>query len=135
MNAYCPECETDLDPGTGICPACRWDPLLSPGVRTLKNTKPPRCRSRSATAARPTVSPSSRTIFGAPAQASVGVSRGRIFVVAGLVLSVGVYGVALAVMGPFWSIRSGGPARPSPVRRGPSTYPGRRGRLAAGARP
>ena len=29
MNAYCPECETELDVTTGICPACRWDPMVS----------------------------------------------------------------------------------------------------------
>ena len=28
MNAYCPECETELDQEAGICPACRWDPYL-----------------------------------------------------------------------------------------------------------
>ena len=51
-------------------------------------------------------------IFGAPAQASAGVSRGRIVVIAGLVLSVGVYGVALAVMGSF------GPSVPA-IEQGP----------------
>ena len=24
---FCPRCETQLDDETGICPACRWDPL------------------------------------------------------------------------------------------------------------
>ena len=24
---FCPHCETQLDEATGICPACRWDPL------------------------------------------------------------------------------------------------------------
>jgi hypothetical protein len=24
---FCPHCETQLDDETGICPACRWDPL------------------------------------------------------------------------------------------------------------
>ena len=27
---FCPHCETQLDEGTGICPACRWDPLAEP---------------------------------------------------------------------------------------------------------
>ena len=27
---FCPHCETQLDEATGICPACRWDPLESP---------------------------------------------------------------------------------------------------------
>jgi len=27
---FCPHCETQLDEATGICPACRWDPLEEP---------------------------------------------------------------------------------------------------------
>ncbi|MFN8623252.1 MAG: hypothetical protein U0869_21145 [Chloroflexota bacterium] len=27
---FCPNCETQLDDATGICPACRWDPLDVP---------------------------------------------------------------------------------------------------------
>jgi len=27
---FCPHCETQLDEATGICPACRWDPLDAP---------------------------------------------------------------------------------------------------------
>ena len=27
---FCPHCETQLDDATGICPACRWDPLDAP---------------------------------------------------------------------------------------------------------
>ena len=27
---FCPHCETQLDDATGICPACRWDPLDVP---------------------------------------------------------------------------------------------------------
>ena len=27
---FCPHCETQLDEATGICPACRWDPLELP---------------------------------------------------------------------------------------------------------
>ena len=101
MNAYCPECETELDPGTGICPACRWDPVMSPGVRTLKNTKPAEMSLSERYRGTPYGLALEPDIFGAPAQASAGVSRGRIVVIAGLVLSVGVYGVALAVMGSF----------------------------------
>ena len=37
--------------------------------------------------------------FGGQTDTSHGVSRCRVFVVAGLVLSIGVYGVALAAMG------------------------------------
>lgn len=29
MNAYCPDCETELDTATGICPACRREPRVS----------------------------------------------------------------------------------------------------------
>jgi hypothetical protein len=101
MNAYCPECETELDPGTGICPACRWDPILSPGVRTLKNTKPPEMSLTERYRGTPYGLAIEPDMFGARAQASSGISRGRVLVIAGLVLTVGVYGVALAAMGPF----------------------------------
>jgi hypothetical protein len=40
-------------------------------------------------------------MFAAGTQASAGVSKGRVLVIAGLVLSVGIYGVALAAMGSF----------------------------------
>ena len=101
MNAYCPECETDLDPGTGICPACRWDPLLSPGVRTLRNTKPADMSLSERYRGTPYGLAVESDVFGAPAQASAGVSRCRLLVIAGLVLSVGVYGAVLAAMGSF----------------------------------
>lgn len=101
MNAYCPECETDLDPGTGICPACRWDPLLSPGVRTIKNTKPADMSLTERYRGTPYGLAVEPDMFGAPAQASGGVSRCRLLVIAGLVLSVGAYGAVLAAMGSF----------------------------------
>ena len=39
MSAYCPECETDLDPTTGTCPACRWDPDFAHGYSTLRRSR------------------------------------------------------------------------------------------------
>jgi hypothetical protein len=101
MNAYCPECETELDAGTGICPACRWDPLLSPGVRTLKDVKPPEVSLTERYRGTPYGLAVEAGGFGPQADASHGISRCRVFVVAGLVLSIGVYGVALAAMGSF----------------------------------
>jgi hypothetical protein len=101
MNAYCPECETDLDAGTGICPACRWDPLLSPGAVTRKNVRPPDMSLSERYRGTPyglAVEPDG---FANPAQATSGISRGRLIVIGGLVLSVTIYGVVLAALGPF----------------------------------
>jgi hypothetical protein len=101
MNAYCPECETELDAGTGICPACRWDPLLSPGVVTRKNVRP----SDMSLSERYRGTPYGLAVepdgFANPAQATSGVSRGRLIVIGGLVLSVTIYGIVRAALGPF----------------------------------
>ena len=40
MNAYCPECETELDITTGICPACRWDPMVARTVQEPQQQEP-----------------------------------------------------------------------------------------------
>jgi hypothetical protein len=101
MNAYCPECETDLDPGTGICPACRWDPLMSPGTLTRRNVRPAEMSLSERYRGTPYGLAIESDVFGEGAQASVGVSKGRVLVIAGLVLSVGIYGVVLAAMGSF----------------------------------
>jgi hypothetical protein len=101
MNDYCPECETDLDPATGICPACRWDPLLSPGAITRRNVRPSDMSLSERYRGTPyglAVEP--ELLMGA-AQASGGISRGRLFVIGGLVLSVVIYGAVLASVGPF----------------------------------
>lgn len=100
MNAYCPECETDLDPGTGICPACRWDPLLSPGALTRRNMRPAEMSLTERYRGTPYGLALDPEVLGGPA-AATGISRGRVFVIGGLVLSVCIYGLVLAAMGSF----------------------------------
>ena len=95
MSAYCPECETDLDQATGICPACRWDPIVAAAA-----VQP-------AEAPAPELSLTERyrgtnfdvTVQQADAGPS-GVSRGRFFVLISLVVGVALYGVTLTLMGP-----------------------------------
>lgn len=95
MNAYCPECETELDVTTGICPACRWDPMT---VRPTIRQEPEPGRELSLTERyRGTRYDASMQ------QAMLGhhdrVSRGRSFVLVALVAAVGLYGVAMSAMG------------------------------------
>jgi len=97
MNAYCPECETDLDRFTGICPACRWDPLLSTDVRTVKTTKP----AEMSLTERYRGTPYDFSLQSEAATQHSGVSRGRVLVVVGLITGVALYGIVLSLMGPF----------------------------------
>ena len=95
MNAYCPECETELDITTGICPACRWDPLVARTVAT------PRAESE------PEMSLTERyrgTRFDFSQQIAVEethVSRARVFVLVSLVAGVVLYGGVMSAMGLF----------------------------------
>jgi hypothetical protein len=93
MNAYCPQCETELDQTTGICPACRWDPYSA--------------ASQAAPVSGPVASLSERyrgtpydaSWDAAVARHSTGISRGRVIVVGGLLGVVGFYGVILGMLG------------------------------------
>lgn len=94
MNAYCPDCETELDQNTGICPACRWDPLMASSRQAAESVQPEmslteKYRGSQYDSYTPTIT------------ADAGVSRGRAFVIMGLVAAAAVYGVVLALMGPF----------------------------------
>jgi len=93
MNTYCPECETELDQTTGVCPACRWDPyLIAP-----KPTKSPKFEGSISDRYRGTPYDSQWQV--ATAERSPGISRARVFVIT-MMLGVGAfYGVILAVMG------------------------------------
>jgi hypothetical protein len=94
VNDYCPECETDLDRQTGICPACRWDPLLTPNVRTIQTTRPADMSLTERYRGTP-------YDFSMPIEmttGNAGVSRGRTFVIVGLVGAASLYGVLFAVM-------------------------------------
>ena len=94
MNAYCPECETELDVTTGICPACRWDPMV---VQTVVAPR----------ASEPELSLTERyrgTRFDVSEQVALedhSVSRGRAFVIIALVAGVFLYGGVISAMGMF----------------------------------
>ena len=96
MNAYCPECETELDITTGICPACRWDPMVA---RTLQEPLQQQ---------EPEMSLTERyrgTRFDvASQQAAVQdhhVSRGRVFVLVARTAGVFLYGGVMSARGMF----------------------------------
>jgi predicted ATP-dependent serine protease len=97
MNAYCPECETDLDRSTGICPACRWDPLIATDVRTVKNTRPPEM----SLTERYRGTPYDLSLMSEAATTRAAVSRGRVFVLLGLVAAGAVYGIVMSLAAPF----------------------------------
>ena len=97
MNAYCPECETELDVTTGICPACRWDPMT---VRTLAAAEPEPERALSLTE-RYRGTRFDISLEQAAMDERSHVSRGRAFVVVGLVAAVALYGGVLSAMGLF----------------------------------
>jgi hypothetical protein len=94
MNAYCPECETELDVTTGICPACRWDPLMvRPTVRPVEDdgmSLTERYRG---------------TRFDISTQQAAvedhGGSRSRLFIGVSLLAAVMLYGGAMSAMGLF----------------------------------
>jgi len=102
MNAYCPECETDLDGTTGICPACRWDPLSSTdsmAFRTIQTTKPPEMSLTERYRGTPY---DFSLLSGAVGNSSSGISRVRTLVLIGLVGAAVLYGLVLTmIMGPF----------------------------------
>lgn len=94
MNPYCPLCETDLDPATGICPACRWQHVTA----RAQPEKPSPERVSLTERYRGTEWDSSFATISAPS-GHQGISRGRLFVLAGLLLVVGVYGAVVATVG------------------------------------
>jgi hypothetical protein len=92
MNAYCPECETELDQTTGICPACRWDPYA---VATQTAARP---EAPTSISERYRGTPYDPSWDGAVARHSAGVSRGRVLVIGGLLGVAGFYGIILGIM-------------------------------------
>lgn len=96
MSAYCPKCETDLDPSTGICPACRWDPRISTDVEAIRTVEPEMSLTE-----RYRGTQYDLALQGAIASSHQGVSRGRAFVIVGLIAVVSIYGVVMGAMGVF----------------------------------
>jgi hypothetical protein len=95
MNAFCPECETELDPTTGICPACRWDPEFSLGYTTVRT---PRDTEGSITDRYRGTAYDLSMQFEDAVHVESNVSRGRMFVILGLVAGAVLYGVVLTTM-------------------------------------
>lgn len=95
MNAYCPECETELDVSTGICPACRWDPMtIRPSVRPVQDP-PGMTLTERYRGTRFDVSMQQAAV-----EDNSG-SRGRAFILVSLVAAVFLYGGAMSAMGMF----------------------------------
>jgi hypothetical protein len=95
MNAYCPECETELEPTTGVCPACRWDPEVAKGYATVRR---PVTQEGSISERYRGTAYDASVQYAQAVQVEQGVSRGRIFVLMGLVIGIVVYGVVLTSM-------------------------------------
>ena len=96
MNAYCPDCETELDQNTGICPACRWDPLMASAQQPAELAEPEQSLTE-----RYRGTEFETQWETAAVGRNTGVSRGRAFVVAGLLAAAGLYGIALGFLGMF----------------------------------
>ena len=93
MNAYCPECETDLDQVSGICPACRWDPYLV----TPQPTKRPKPGESLTERYRGTPYETHwESVVTAP---HATISRGRAFVIVALLALGAFYGVVFGILG------------------------------------
>lgn len=98
MNAYCPECETDLDEATGICPACRWDPqgaVESSGVRISRMAP---VSELSLTERYRGTAYDLSMLSGAIGEPRTGVSRARTLVIIGLAGAVVLYGAIFTLM-------------------------------------
>jgi hypothetical protein len=96
MNAYCPECETELDVATGICPACRWDPMMARPTATPEEAEPEVSLTERYRGTRYDI-----TLQQAMAGDHSGVSRGRAFVLVALAAAVALYGGIMSAMGLF----------------------------------
>lgn len=92
MYAYCPKCETELDQATGICPACRWDPIVA-SRQAVRVDEPEVSLTERYRGTRYEFS------SGIAAERGSSMSRGRTFVVVGLLAAAGLYGLVLGVTG------------------------------------
>ena len=90
MNPYCPDCETELDQATGICPACRSAPSLE---ATRSNTLPKDDISYTERYGGTEAQPQPLD-----AMPTSGDSRDRVVVAVELLAGAGVYGVIVSVI-------------------------------------
>ena len=96
MNAYCPECETELDQNTGICPACRWDPIV-----VAKAIQPEPQDAEMSLTERYRGTQYDITLQQAAFSDATSMSRGRTFVIVALVAGGALYGLTMGAMGLF----------------------------------
>jgi hypothetical protein len=95
MNSYCPECETELDLTTGICPACRSDPMAARAVVTTRTEEPEMSLTERYRGTQYDVT------LEQAMDDHANVSRGRSFVIVALVAGVVLYGGVMSAMGIF----------------------------------
>ena len=95
MNAYCPECETELDITTGICPACRWDPMVARAVTAPEENEPELSLTERYRGTQFDIHQQQAAMEGTH------VSRGRAFVLLALAAGVLLYGGVMSAMGLF----------------------------------
>lgn len=91
MYANCPDCETKLDQHSGICPACRWDPILSFGP--LYGAESDENLADRYTSADLDAGWLTATATRSP------ISRSRAIILMGLVAMATLYGIVLSVLG------------------------------------
>ena len=94
MNAYCPDCETELDQSTGICPACRWDPHIAMALTSVQPVE----REMSLTERYRGTEYDRRDQY-MMVQEQPAISRGRAFVLVGLAAAAGVSAIAMGALG------------------------------------
>ena len=96
MNAYCPDCETELDQATGICPACRWDPMVAKTIAVPQEKEPEMSLTERY---RGTTYDVAMEQLASYERASN--SRGRAFILISLAVGVGLYALVISSLGMF----------------------------------
>lgn len=91
---FCPHCETQLDDETGICPACRWDPLEAPAP--AQPEPEPSLMERYRGTEYDTLSAMAPAV--AEHRAPGGLTKGRLWLLAGVLVLFGIYGGMIAWM-------------------------------------
>lgn len=94
MNPYCPLCETDLDPATATCPACRWQ-----DAAVLSVARPSAARVSLVERYRGTEWDTTASMAAVRVQRGQGIPKGRAVLVMGVLAVGGIYGFIMAVMG------------------------------------
>jgi hypothetical protein len=90
---FCPHCETELDAGTGICPACRWDPLDVPEAAAPEDHRSLMERYRGTE-----YDSRAASAMVAPRRGAGGIARGRVALIVGVLAIAALYGGMVAWM-------------------------------------